>query len=260
MTLFKHEWKRGRKSLLIWSNCIGVICFGCLLLFSGLEDTMGQMSEVYAQMGGFSAALGLDRLDIGTIEGFYGTELGLVFAIGGGMFAAMTGAVMLSKEEEGQTVEFLHALPFGRSRIFWWKYLAVAVLVLMFQIICILWELAGFALIGEMPEPQAYFLFHGAQLLMQWEMGSIGYLISSVSRKKQTGAALGLAMLLYLADVLCRVIPELEKLKYITPYCFSNAVDIFTEGKISGAMAGTGIGAAVAAVLCAAVIYCKKDL
>ena len=260
MTLFKHELKMNGKSLLIWSNVIGFICFGCLLLFSGLEGTMSQMAEAYAQMGSFSTALGLDRLDIGTMEGFYATELGLVFAVGGAMFAAMTGAVMLSKEEEGHTSEFLHTLPFGRRHIFWWKFLAVAAFILLFQVICILWECAGFALAGEMPDVQKYFLFHGAQLLMQWELGCIGYLISSICRKKQLGAALGLAVVLYLADVLCRVIPDIEKLKYITPYYFSNAADIFTEGKINGAMAGIGAGIAAAAVLCAAVIYQRRDL
>lgn len=260
MTLFWHELRMNRKSLLIWANVIGLICFGCLLLFGGLEEAMSQMAEAYARMGSFSAALGLDRLDISTIEGFYGTELGLVFAIGGGMFAAMTGAVMLSKEEEGHTCEFLHALPWGRNHIFWGKYLAVAALIFLFQVICILWELAGFALAGELPELRGYLLFHGAQLLMQTELGSIGYLISAFGRKKQIGAALGLAVLLYLADVLCRVLPDIERLKYITPYYFSNAADIFTEGKINGNMAGIGAGVAAVAVLCAASVYRNRDL
>ena len=83
MTLLKHEMKMNLKALLIWSCCIGFSCFGCLLLFGSLKDTMDQMADVYAQMGSFSAALGLDRLSISTMEGFYATEIALIFAIGG---------------------------------------------------------------------------------------------------------------------------------------------------------------------------------
>ena len=35
----------------------------------------------------------------------------MIVAIGGAMFAGMTGALMLSKEEEGHTAEFLYTLP-----------------------------------------------------------------------------------------------------------------------------------------------------
>ena len=120
MTLFKHELKMNLKTLLIWAGCIGFTCCGCLLLFEGFADTMDEVAEAYSQMGSFSAALGLDRLSIGTMEGFYATEIGLIFAIGGAMFAAMTGAVMLSKEEEGHTAEFLYTLPFRREYILVW--------------------------------------------------------------------------------------------------------------------------------------------
>lgn len=260
MTLFKHELKMNRRALLIWSCCVGFINFGCLLLFDSLAESMGQMAEAYAQMGSFSTALGLDRMSVSTMEGFYATEIALIYAIGGAMFAAMTGAAMLSKEEEGHTVEFLHTLPFGRGYIIRWKYVAMAVLIILFQMICILWEAAGFAIAGKLPDMQEYVLFHSAQLLMHLEVGSICFLISSICRKKQTGAALGLAVLLYMADMLCRIVPDIENLKYITPYYYSNASDIFSNGEISGGMAGIGIGVMAAAVICAGVIYGRRDL
>lgn len=260
MTLWKHEINMNLKSLLIWSCCIGIVNCGCLLLFESLADAMGQMAESYSQMGSFSTALGLDRLSIAAMEGFYATELGLIFAIGGAMFAAMTGAAMLSKEEEGHTSEFLHTLPFGRGYIIRWKYLAMVSVIILFQVICIVWEILGFMMAGEMVEVKEYLLFHGAQFLMQLEMGSICFLISSGSRKKQTGTALGLAVLLYVADMMCRIVPDIEKLKYVTPYYFSNAADIFASGGINGGMAGISISVTIVAVLCAAGIYVKKDI
>lgn len=260
MTLLKHELKMNFKSLLIWSVCIGLINFGCLLLFESLAETMDQVSEAYSQMGSFSTALGLDRLSISTIEGFYATELGLILAIGGAMYGAMIGAIILSKEEEGHTSEFLHALPFGRTYIVRWKFCSVVILIILFQVICTLWELAGFALAGRMLDWQKYILFHVAQLIMQLEVGSICFLISSICKRKQIGAALGLAVLLYLMDLLSRVIPDLENLKYVTPYYFSNAADIFSTGELHAEMIGIAGAVMIVTTLGADLIYGRRDL
>lgn len=258
--LMRHEIKMNLKILLVWACCVGASCFGCLLLFEGLSGAMAQMAEFYAKLGAFSAAFGMDRLNIGTMEGFYGTEVALIFAIGGAMFAAMVGAGMLSKEEEGHTSEFLNTLPLSRTAVVWWKYLAMAALILAFQIICAAWETAGFALAGEMPGAGSYLMYHAAQFLMQMEIGSICFLISSVARKKQTGAALGLAVLLYMADLMCRILPKVRILKYITPYYYSNAADVFLNKRVELGPAALGLTITIAAFAGALFIYCRRDL
>lgn len=260
MTLWKHEIKMNYKSLLVWSGCVGLICFGCLWLFEGLAGTMGRMSGLYANLGKFSAAFGMDRLAIGTIEGYYAAEIALIFSVGGAMFAAMTGAVMLSKEEEGHTSEFLNTLPLGRTYIVLCKYLAMTAVILGFQTVCMIWELAGFAVTGEMPGLREYVLYHAVQFLMQEEMGSICFVISSASRKKQTGAALGLAVLLYLADMSCRILPALKNLKYLTPFYYSNASDIFYYGRADGRMLLIHILLLAGMVFGAVLIYERRDL
>lgn len=265
MTLLNHEWKLNIKSLLIWSMCVGFSCFGCICLFGGLEDTMEQMADAYAGMGAFSTALGLDKISASTMEGFFATEVALIYAIGGAMFAAMTGACMISKEEEGHTSEFLNTLPLGRGYIVGGKYISMLLLILVFNVVCILWELAGFFAAGALFPIEDFFLkelslFHGAQLLMHVETGSVCFLISAICKRKQTGAALGLAVLLYAADLMCRVVPDIEGLKYVTPYYFSNATDIFVSGKVDMGLAGIGALAAAFAVGAAVWVYRKKDL
>lgn len=260
MTLLKHEWKLNLKSLLVWTACLGFACFGCLLLFDSLEDTMGQMADAYARMGSFSTALGLDRISVSTMEGFYATEVALMYGIGGAMFAAMTGAAAVSKEEEGHTSEFLYTLPFGRDYIIFWKYAAMVCLIFLFNCICLVWVLAGFLAAGEAVPWREFVLYHGAQLLMHLEVGSVCFLVSALSSKKQTGAALGFAVLLYMMDLMCRIVPDIEALKYVTPYYFSNATDIFTEGSVDGVMAGISLGVTAMSVCLAAVICHKRDI
>ena len=260
MILFKHEIKLNLKLIIIWSACVGFSCFGCILLFGGLKESMGEMADAYAQMGTFSSALGLDRMNVRTMEGFYATEVALIYAIGGAMFAAMAGVCMLSKEEEGHTSEFLNTLPLGRGYIVCWKYLSAAAMILFFNILCVVWEAAGFALAGEMPPGKSLALFHGAQLLMQLEVGSVCFLLSSVCKREQTGAALGFAVLLYVMDLMCRIVPNIEDLKYVTPYYFSNATDIFAGGGVDGNMAAVSAAVAVISFGAAIVVYGRRDL
>lgn len=260
MTLLIHELKRNLKSLLIWTLSVGILCGGCLLLFESLEESMAEMAAAYSSMGAFSAALGMDKMNIGTIEGFYATEIGLMFALGGAMFAAMTGASIVSKEEEGHTSEFLNTLPLGRGYIAGWKYGALVVLVLLFQVICLIFIGIGFAGAGEWPPLREFVLFHGTQILMQLEIGSICFLISAISKRRQIGGALGLAMLLYMLDLLCRVLPDLENLKYVTPYYFSNAAEIFSTGEIPMEMMLISVFVTVGSAAAAVIIYKKRDL
>lgn len=260
MTLLKHEIKMNRKTLMIWALSVGVLCAGCILLFQSLEESMRGMAEAYSEMGAFSQALGMDKLNVSTLEGFYGTEIALMFAIGGAMFAAMTGAAMLSKEEEGHTCEFLLTLPMGRGAVIFGKYMAMVLLVILFNVMTVLLVLAGFAGIGEMPDGKIFALYHGTQLLMQLEIGSVCFMISAVSKRKQLGASLGLAMVLYMADLMCRVIPDLENLKFVTPYYFSNGADIFAGGKPEIEMVMISLAVIVLSVVAAAVVYEKRDL
>lgn len=260
MTLLRHELKMNLKTLLIWTVCLGFCCFGCLLLFEGLEESMAEMADAYAQMGAFSAALGMDKLNVSTMEGFYATEVALMFALGGAMFAAMTGAAMVSKEEEGHTSEFLNTLPFGRGYIILWKYAAAAVLILLFNLLCLVWIAAGIALAGKNLPWKEFWLYHGAQLLMQLEVGSLCFLLSSFAKRKQTGAALGFAVLLYMMDLMCRIVPDMEALKYVTPYYFSNASDIFSEGRVEAGMLSAGVCVTALCICLSALIYRRRDL
>lgn len=260
MTLLRHELRMNLKALLIWTICLGFCCFGCLLLFEGLEESMAQMADAYAQMGAFSTALGMDKISVSTMEGFYATEVALMFAIGGAMFAAMTGAAMVSKEEEGHTSEFLNTLPFGRAYIILWKYAAAAALILLFNMICLLWIGAGFLLAGKGVPQKEFWIYHGAQLLMQLEVGSVCFLASAFCKKKQIGAALGFAVLLYMMDLICRIVPDVEKLKYVTPYYFSNATDIFSEGCVNMRMLTVSACVTILCVCLSAAVYCKRDL
>lgn len=221
MTLYRHEMKMNLKSLIIWTLCVGGMCFGCILLYTSLEDSLQEIADVYANMGAMSTALGMDKMSLATLTGFYATEIAMMHGLGGAMFAAILGTGMLSKEEAGHTSEFLNVFPIGRGQIVIEKYLALLSNILLFNLVCALLYVLGFVMMGAGP---------------------------------------GLVILLFAADMMCRIIPAIENVKYLTPFYYSNGADIFTNGEIDGGMLAIGIGMLCAAFVAAFLKYGKKDL
>ncbi len=260
MTLLKNEWRMNWKSLMIWTICVGICCGGCILLFESVAESMADMAETFAGMGGFSAAFGMDKVSIATIDGFYAAEISIIFSLGGAMFAAMTGAVLLSKEEEGHTAEFLHTLPVGRGYIYGWKYVTLVILIVVFNIICVGFDVVCFACIEEAMPVKEYALYHILSLLMQLEIGSICFLISAVCKRKQLGLGIGLAVLLYMMEVMIHIVPDLEVLQYVTPYYYANAAELFSRGEVQCGLVILGMIISVLAVAAGGMIYGKRDI
>lgn len=259
MVLYMHEMKMNLKSLILWTLCVGGLCFGCILLYTSLEDSIQEIADVYSNMGSMSVALGMDKMSLATLTGFYATEIAMMHGLGGAMFAAVLGIGMLSKEEAGHTTEFLNVLPVGRSRIFSQKYMAVVSNIFIFNLVCFILYILGFLLMNEEISGKEMVLYHFAQLVMQIELATVCFMISAFTKKNLMGAGLGLVILMFAADMMCRIIPAIEDMKYITPFYYSNAADIFTEGSIDNVMFGIGLGIIVITFVMAGIRYGKKD-
>lgn len=260
MTLYQHEMKSNIKSLIIWTLCLGGLCLGCILLYTSLEDSIKGIADVYSDMGAMSAALGMDKMSLATMRGYYATEIALMHGLGGAMFAAILGTGILSKEEAFHTAEFLHTFPIGRQKVIFQKYMALVSNIFIFNLICVAMYLLGFLLMGEKINGKEMFLFHLAQLFMQIEISTICFLISAFTKRNFMGAGLGIAILLFAVDMMCRIIPAIENLKYLTPFYYANASDIFTNGKLDGVMLGIGLGIIIVSFVIAYMKYFKKDL
>lgn len=259
-TLYKQEMKSNLKTMLIWTLSVGGMCFACILLYSGLEESMGEIADSMAQMGAFSQAFGMTQLSIGTLAGFYAVEIGTIHGLGGAMFAAMIGATMMSKEEDGHTSEFLFSLPITRTKATLAKYVGLLSNLIVFNGICVLSYLAAFGILGEGIEAKEFFLYHLLQILMQVEIGTICFMISACVKKNKIGVGIAVALLLYVFDLMGRILPDLEDLLFLTPFSFANASDIFSGTKPEILALGVGIGVTVISLAAAFLVYGRKDL
>lgn len=136
MTIFRKELRSGAMSFLVWTAVLGGLMAVCVGLYPSMAGSMGDMSALFADMGEFSAAFGLDKLQFGTIMGFYGTECGNILGLGGAFFAALTAMGLLAGEEGGHTAEFLLTHPVSRTRIAAEKLAALAVMIAGLNLVC----------------------------------------------------------------------------------------------------------------------------
>jgi len=260
ISLYQHEMKNSIKSLLFWSFIVGGMGLLCILLFSGMQDEMKNMSDNFSNMGKFSDAMGLNKLNIGTLAGYFATEIGVIHGLGGGMFAASIGTVILSKEEDSHTGEFLLALPISRKKIVSAKLFCMVSNILLFTITCGLMYSVGFAFVDESILWKEFFYFLCMQALMNVEIAIICFAVSAWNRKNRLGIGFGIAVILYFFDLMARVIPNLKKYIGVGPFSYANAADIFSKEAIY--MKGIFIGVLISLIFIGIsyLVYMKRDM
>ncbi len=260
LTIYKHEIKLLYKTFLIWTLAVGGMCFACILLFNSMKEEMEGMAASFSQMGAFADAFGMSQLSIATLEGFYATEVGTIHSLGGAIFAAIISMIMLSKEEDGHTSEFLFTLPVSRKKVITSKLIAVITNVIIFNVSSVAAYIIGIVILGENIDFDRLLLYHGMQLLMHLEIAGICFGLSAFMKKNKLGLGLGIVMIFYAYDLIARVIPDLSDYKLLSPFSYSNAADIFSTGEVEVSALVLGIVVMAVCVITAYVRYVNKDL
>lgn len=258
--LLKYEWKAGIKALLIWSLAVGIMGMLCIVLYKSMEESMAGMAENFASMGAFSDAMGMSTLSIATLKGYFATEIGTVHSLGSSLFAASIATAVLSKEEDGHTAEFTYTLPVSRAKVVVVKFISVVMHLMIFTVVCGLLYQVGILLAGEQGLGKEYLIFMGSQLLMNIEIATVCFLISACSRKNKLGFGIGVAMILYVYDLMARVIPDLKDAIFLSPFSYANATGIFAGTADNATALIFGVGIMLVSAATAGVIYCRRDL
>lgn len=260
MTLVRHELKQGRTAFLIWTAAIGGLLAVCVFLFPEMKGEMEGVSDIFSSMGSFTAAFGMDRLNFGTLTGFYAVECGNVLGLGGAFFASLCGVGILSKEEKERTAEFLLAHPVSRRQIITEKLAAVLVQVTAMNLIIYAVSVGSIAAVGEAVPWKEINLLHLAYYLLQLELAGICFGISAFMRKGTVGTGLGIAAVMYFLNLIANIAELAEFLKYITPFGFCEGADIVADGSLDGRLVAIGMAVGVIGVIAAYVKYGGKDI
>lgn len=260
MTIIRHELKQHQLMFWIWCAAICGMTLMIILMFPDFRDQADSLNDMFANMGDFTAAFGMDRLSVASPLGFYGLEGGSIMGIGGGMLFALLGGSIISKEEGAHTAEFLFTSPKKRSTVLFQKLLTVGIFAVVFYAICTVVGLISFKMIGEEVDMKAFLLYQLAQMFLGLEIAGFTFGISAFMHKSSLGISLGLALGLYFLQILSNIVDSLDWIKYITPYCFADAAKILTDVKLEWNLVLICAGYAVASIVAGFIYFSKKDL
>lgn len=260
MTIFRHEVRRGMASLAVWTAAIAFLLGVCILIYPEMGAQMDEVSTMFSEMGGFSQAFGMDRINFGEFSGFFAVECGNVLGLGGALFAALVGVSALMKEEQGKTAEFLLTHPVSRVRVTAEKLCAAAFQVLLLNAVCIAVTAVCVRSIGETPPFKTMALQFLAYFLMQLEILAITFGISAFLRRGGLGAGLGLAAVFYFMNIVANLTEQAEFLKYFTPFGYADGAKIVAEEAICGKYCASGAALAAAGVMAAFLHYRTKEI
>ena len=260
MTLLKHELKQGFKTLAIWTASIGFLIAICLFLFPEMKGEMDNVSDMFSSMGSFTAAFGMDRLNFGTLIGFYAVECGNILGLGGAFFASLIAVSALAKEEKEQTAEFLLAHPVSRVSVISSKLAALVIQIVVMNAVIFALSAACIAAIGEEPAWKEICLLHLAYFLLQLELAGICFGISAFLRRGSLGIGLGIAAMMYFLNIIANISEKAEFLKLITPFGYAEGADIVSNGSLDGKLVLIGMAFALIGVAAAYWWYSRKDI
>lgn len=260
MKLIKHELRQGRLSFFIWTASIGFLMAVCVFLFPEMEEQMKGVNDLFASMGSFTAAFGMDRLNFGTLTGFYAIECGNILGLGGAFSASLWAVNMLSKEERDRTAEFLLTHPISRTRIITEKLMALLIQIFSMNLIIYLLSLGSIMLIGEEIPWKELNLLHLAYFLLQLELSGICFGISAFVRKSSAGIGLGISAIMYFFHLIANIAEPAEFLKYITPFGYCDGADLITRGSLDLTMVSIGMTAGILGIATAYIKYTRKDI
>ena len=260
MSIFRQEIRSQKLPILIWGLSIGLLIAACVVMYPDMKAEMEGVNKLFSSMGNFTAAFGMDRLNFGTLSGFYAVEGGNILAIGGAFFAAITGISALMKEERDHTAEFLLTHPVSRTRAAAEKLLGVFGSILILNAIVLLCAAGSIAVIGEEMDMKILLRFHLAYLLMQFEIAGICFGISAFLSKSGLGIGIGAASLLYFLNLVANLSEKARFLKYISPFGYTEGADILSSQTLKMEYLLPGMLLMLLGIAAAFVQYRRKDI
>lgn len=260
MTLYLHELRTSRLSLIIWSSVIAFMLTVCVLIYPEMEAQMVEMGDMFSQMGSFSSAFGMENLNFGEFMGYFAVECGNNLGLGGALFAALTGISALAKEEKRGTAELLLTLPVSRRKIVTSKLLSVFSQVFILNLAVMAASFLAVIIIGERADFGVLALIFLANLLMQLEVAAITFGISAFIRRGGIGIGLGIALIFYFLNLIANITEATEFLKYITPYSYTDAAGILADKCLNGKYLAIGLAFTAIGIFAAYRKYENKDI
>jgi ABC-2 type transport system permease protein len=262
MNIFFRELKANLKSLLIWCGIIALLVMIAVTKFSAFYNDPSAIAMIDSLPKGLLEALSMQSFNLTTLIGYYGVML-VYFGLMGAIAAAMWASDSISKEERDKTVEFSLVLPVSRSRVVTAKVLAALVNCVAFVLIT--WAISLIAVQQYNPD-QAYFDFlrleMAALFMIELIFLAIGLLLGCIMKqyKRSGSTAVAIILVTYFISIISTMEKKLDFLKYLTPFRYYDAGDLFRAGHMNTTYLIISAAIIVVSVGVGYWVYSKRDL
>lgn len=261
--IYLREFKRNLKSLLIWSIILGGLILMMLLIYPQFAMNQQEMNDmIKAFPDSMKNIFGMDKLDFGTVLGYYGVEIYLINTLMGSIYASILASNIVAKEQNEKTIEFLLSKPVLRREIVTQKLLLVVTNILILNAIALVCSLIGFAYADESVQMDAFLLLMFATFMLHLCFGAISFLLSTIMNKTRNivSVSLGIVLTSYFLHVMSGLTDKLENLKYLSFFRYVDAADIITEVKIEPLYLVIMLIVIVVSFVSSFVVYQRKDI
>ncbi len=262
MNVFLRELKANLKSFLIWSIIIGALIAIGVVKFSAFAGNPDMLKILDSMPAAVLDAMNLRAFNLTTLSGFFGIMF-IYFGLMGAMAAALWGSDIISKEERDKTVEFSLVLPVSRSRVVTAKALAAFVNCVAFALFT--WLISLVAAQSYHPD-QAFYSFLALEMEAMFAIEliflAIGLLLGCVMKQYKRSGALAISIILvaYFISIISGLQPNLESLKYLSPFKYFDAGVFFRTGHLEGTYLLISLVIIVVSLVTAYWTYNKRDL
>jgi len=228
LNLFKKELKRNRKNFMIWTGIATGFTMMIVSLYPSFKDMGVEMAKVIPKE--MAKAFNMDTGGWQEISGYYKTYFGFHIIIILTIFSCSLGAMIVSKEENDRTSEFLLSKPLSRKSIFQTKIIALFTLISgSFLIQTIVTILMIMAVVTNDVAWDRIFEMHLNGYILCLFFGAIGIFLSQVVRgiKNYMGPVVGIVMGTYFIHAIGKAIDDANWIAKVSPFYHLGVDDIY---------------------------------
>lgn len=225
MNIIKRELKANLKGYIVWIVSLGLLFFAASAEYSVFAENQAvadALNNPTFQV--MFQALGVNDVNIMTPEGYL-SLMSFYIYLPLGIFAAILGSSIISKEERDKTAEYIFTLPVTRKKVLFSKLVVAIFNTLTITVVLMLFCYWAFGRIAYSDnfEPFMINLTIGV-FLTQMVFLSIGLFLSSVLKqyKKSGSITLGILITTFMMSMLTQITDKVDFLKYFTPFQYFN--------------------------------------
>lgn len=229
MEIVKMECRKNIKTMLLYSICVASMIFLCMALFPTLKNQSAQLGEMYASMGSFSNAFGMNQVNIVSAMGYFAIECGTLLGLGGALYCGMLGIGILLNEQQSHTIEFLYTHPKTRRRILFEKFFAMVLCIAGFYVINFLTSVLSLLWLKEsfsMNELLSIFLL---QFILGVQIAGICFGISCFFQSGKLFLGIGIGFFFYCMDLYANMQNDAKIIRFLTPFSYANPVTVISK-------------------------------